>query len=229
MGPIAIFLILIFTFTLISKRVEKTILTAPIIFTLAGMGVYLILPRLAEREIHNNIVLLIAELTLALLLFTDATQIDLRKLLKETVLPQRLLLIGLPLTILAGTIVAVLLFDGFSIREAALLAVILAPTDAGLGQVVVKSRLVPERIRQALAVEAGLNDGLVVLFFSLFIGLAAAADPIIPRDWLVFAGEQIFFGLLTGILLGWLGGWLLGQAGKRGWIAEPLQQLQSAA
>jgi NhaP-type Na+/H+ or K+/H+ antiporter len=95
--------------------------------------------------------------------------------------------------------------------------------------VVVKSRLVPERIRQALAVEAGLNDGLVVLFFSLFIGLAAAADPFIPRDWLLFAVEQIFFGLLTGILLGWLGGWLLGQAGKRGWIAEPLQQLQSAA
>jgi NhaP-type Na+/H+ or K+/H+ antiporter len=68
-----------------------------------------------------------------------------------------------------------------------------------------------------------------VLFFSLFIGLAAAADPFIPRDWLLFAVEQIFFGLLTGILLGWLGGWLLGQAGKRGWIAEPLQQLQSAA
>jgi NhaP-type Na+/H+ or K+/H+ antiporter len=229
MGPIAIFILLIFIFTLVSKRIEKTILTAPIIFTLAGMGVYLILPRLAALEIHSNTVLLIAELTLALLLFTDASRIDLRKLLKETVLPQRLLLIGLPLTILAGTIVAVLLFDGFSIWEAGLLAVILAPTDAGLGDVVVKSRLVPERIRQALAVEAGLNDGLVVLFFSLFIGLAAAADPFIPRDWLLFAVEQIFFGLLTGILLGWLGGWLLGQAGKRGWIAEPLQQLQSAA
>ena len=229
MGPIAIFIILIFAFTLVSKRIEKTILTAPIIFTVAGMGVFLILPRLAALEIHSNTDLLIAELTLALLLFTDASRIDLRKLLKETVLPQRLLLIGLPLTILAGTIVAVLLFDGFSIWEAALLAVILAPTDAGLGEVVVKSRLVPERIHQALAVEAGLNDGLVVLFFSLFIGLAAAADPFIPRDWLLFAVEQIFFGLLTGILLGWLGGWLLGQAGKRGWIAEPLQQLQSAA
>ena len=94
MGPIAIFLLLIFFFTLISKRIEKTIMTAPIIFTLGGMGVYLILPRLADREIHNNIILLIAELTLALLLFTDASQIDLRKLLKETELPQRLLGIG---------------------------------------------------------------------------------------------------------------------------------------
>ena len=225
MGPIAIFLILIFTFTLISKRVEKTILTAPIIFTLAGMGVYLILPRLAGWEIHNNIVLLIAELTLALLLFTDASQIDLRKLLKETVLPQRLLGIGMPLTILAGTILAVLIFDGFSIWEAALLAVILAPTDAGLGQVVVKSHLVPERIRQALNVEAGLNDGLAMPLFTLFIGLAASADPFLPGDWLVYTVEQIFFGLLTGIVIGWLGGWLLGTAGKRGWIEESLQQL----
>jgi NhaP-type Na+/H+ or K+/H+ antiporter len=225
MGPIAIFLFLIFFFTLISKRIEKTILTAPIIFTLAGMGIYLILPRLAEREIHNNIVLLIAELTLALLLFTDATQIDLRKILKETDLPQRLLGIGMPLTRLVGTILAVLIFDGFSIWEAALLAVILAPTDAGLGQVVVKSRLVPERIRQALNVEAGLNDGLAMPFFTLFIGLAAAADPFIPGDWLRYTVEQIFLGLLTGIIVGWLGGWLLGTAGKRGWIEESLQQL----
>jgi NhaP-type Na+/H+ or K+/H+ antiporter len=131
----------------------------------------------------------------------------------------------MPLTILMGTILAVLIFDGFSIWEAALLAVILAPTDAGLGQVVVKSRLVPERIRQALNVEAGLNDGLAMPFFTLFIGLAAAADPFIPGDWMLYTVEQIFFGLLTGIIVGWLGGWLLGMAGKRGWIEESLQQL----
>jgi NhaP-type Na+/H+ or K+/H+ antiporter len=225
MGPIAIFILLIFLFTLISKRIEKTILTAPIIFTLAGMGVYLILPFLAEFEIHNHTVLLIAELTLALLLFTDATRIDLGKLLKETTLPERLLGIGMPLTILAGTVTAVLLFDGFSIWEAALLAVILAPTDASLGQVVVKSQLVPERIRQALKVEAGLNDGLAMPLFTLFVGLAAATDPFIPGDWLIYTVEQIFFGLLIGIITGWLGGWLIGEAGNRGWIDESLQQL----
>ncbi len=225
MGPIAIFVILIFFFTLISKRIEKTILTAPIIFTVAGLGVYLILPRLAEWEIQNKTILLIAELTLAILLFTDATRIDLRKLLNETTLPERLLGIGMPLTILAGTIVAVLLFDGFSIWEAALLAVILAPTDAGLGQVVVKSRIVPERIRQALNVEAGLNDGLAMPLFTLFVGLAAATDPFIPGDWLLYTVEQIFFGLLAGMIVGWLGGWLLGKTGNRGWIDESLQQL----
>jgi NhaP-type Na+/H+ or K+/H+ antiporter len=222
MGPIAIFLILIFFFTLVSKRIEKTILTAPIIFTVAGMGVYLILPRLAEFELNNDTILLIAELTLALLLFTDATRIDLRKLLKETVIPERLLGIGMPLTILAGTVTAMLVFPGFPIWEAALLALILAPTDASLGQVVVKSNLVPERIRQALNVEAGLNDGLAMPLFTLFLGLAAATDPFVPGDWLIYTVEQIFFGLL---ITGWLGGWLIGEAGNRGWIDESIQQL----
>jgi NhaP-type Na+/H+ or K+/H+ antiporter len=225
MGPIAIFLILIFFFTLVSKRIEKTILTAPIIFTVAGMGVYLILPRLAEFELNNDTILLIAELTLALLLFTDATRIDLRKLLKETVIPERLLGIGMPLTILAGTVTAMLVFPGFPIWEAALLALILAPTDASLGQVVVKSNLVPERIRQALNVEAGLNDGLAMPLFTLFLGLAAATDPFVPGDWLIYTVEQIFFGLLIGIITGWLGGWLIGEAGNRGWIDESIQQL----
>jgi NhaP-type Na+/H+ or K+/H+ antiporter len=225
MGPIAILVILIFFFTLVSKRIETTILTAPIIFTVAGIAVYLVSPRIAEFELHNHTVLLIAELTLALLLFTDATRIDLRKLLKETVLPERLLGIGMPLTILVGTIAAMLVFNGFPLWEAALLAVILSPTDASLGQVVVKSRLVPERIRQALNVEAGLNDGLAMPLFTLFVGLAATTDPFVYGDWMLYSAQQIFFGVLIGIITGWLGGWLIGEAGNRGWIDESVQQL----
>ena len=76
---IAIFIVLIYFFTLVSKRIEKTILTAPLIFTVGGMILYLAIPTVAELEIHNKTILLIAELTLALLLFTDATRIDLRK------------------------------------------------------------------------------------------------------------------------------------------------------
>jgi NhaP-type Na+/H+ or K+/H+ antiporter len=222
---IAFFIVLVFFFILVSKRIERTIFTAPLIFTVAGMGIYYLSPPVAEVEIHNETVLLIAELTLALLLFTDASRIDLRKLLKETVLPERLLGIGMPLTILAGAIIALLLFDGISFWEAALLAVILAPTDASLGHVVARSDLVPERIRQALNVEAGLNDGLAMPLFTLFFGLAAASDPFVPGNWLLFTIEQIFFGLLMGIVIGWIGGWLIGEAGKRGWIDEPLQQL----
>ena len=222
---IAVFIFLVFFFTLVSRRIERTVFTAPIIFTAAGMGLYYLSPRVAEMEIHNETILVIAELTLALLLFTDATRISLGKLLKETVIPARLLGIGMPLTILVGTIIAVLLLDGIPFWEAALLAVILAPTDASLGHIVVKSRLVPERIREALNVEAGLNDGLAMPFFTLFVGLAAASDPFLPGDWTRYAVEQISFGLLVGIAIGWIGGWLIGETGKRDWIDEPMQQL----
>jgi NhaP-type Na+/H+ or K+/H+ antiporter len=222
---ITLFIVLIFFFTLVSKRIARTILTAPIIFTVAGMVVYYLSPQVAKMEIHNETILLIAELTLALLLFTDATRIDLRKLLKETIVPVRLLGIGMPLSILVGAIIAVLLFDGIPIWEAALLAVILAPTDASLGQVVVNSRMVPERVRQVLNVEAGLNDGLSMPFFSLFVGLSAATDPYLTGNWMLYTIEQIFFGLLMGIVIGWIGGWLIGESGKRGWIEGPLQQL----
>ena len=190
---IAVFITLVFFFILVSRRIESTILTAPIIFCLAGMGLFLVIPRMTEVEIRNETILLIAELTLALLLFTDASRIDLRKLVNEAVLSGRLLVLGMPLTIITGTIVAALLFDGISIWEAALLAVILAPTDASLGQVVVNSRLVPLRIRQALNVEAGLNDGLAMPLFALFVGLAAATDPVLTGNWLLFTIEQIFF------------------------------------
>lgn len=225
MTPIAVFIILVFLFTLISKHIKQTILTAPMIFTLAGIGTYLILPGPAEWEVKNENILVIAELTLAILLFTDATRIDPQKLLKETTFPLRLLSIGMPLTILAGAITAKLIFSEFSIWEAALLAVILAPTDASLGQVIVQSPFVPDRIRQALGVEAGLNDGLSMPFFSLFLGLAIAAESFLVNNWIIFTVEQIGFALLVGAILGLSGGWLLGKAGKRGWVDESLLQL----
>ena len=222
---ISFFIVLVFLFTLISKRIERTIITAPIIFTVAGMALYYFSPKLAETEIKHESVLLLAELTLALLLFTDASRIQLRKVLKETVLPERLLGVGMPLTIIAGTIVAFVIFRGISIWEAALLAVILAPTDASLGQIVVNSPRVPERIRQALNVESGLNDGLSMPFFTLFLGLAAINDLTFHSGWVIYTAEQILFGLLVGILFGWIGGQLIGKAGSRDWIDEPLQQL----
>jgi NhaP-type Na+/H+ or K+/H+ antiporter len=226
MTLLGIFIVLVFAFSLISKRIEKTVLTAPLLFTLAGMLAYWFRPWSTAMQVKNEIILATAEITLALLLFTDATHLNLRKLLKEKVLPLRLLAIGMPLTILMGTLVGALLFKDVSIWGAALLAVILAPTDAGLGQVIVQNKRVPARIRQALSVEAGLNDGLSMPFFTLFVGLAATTTMTFASGrWVIFTLQQIGFGLVVGILIGWAGGWLLGEAGRRGWVDEPLQQL----
>ena len=114
--------------------------------------------------------------------------------------PMRLLCIGLPLTIASGTVVAVALLSDLELWECAIVAAVLAPTDAALGQAVVTNPALPLRIRQGLNVESGLNDGGSVPFLTLFIGLAAAEEGL-GGGWLRFAVEQIGYGTLTSRLL----------------------------
>ena len=115
----------------------------------------------------------LAEATLAVVLFSDASRIDVRALRGEAAVPARLLGVGLPLTIVAGFVVALPLFGGLGWAEALLLAVILAPTDAALGQAVVMLPRLPSRVRQSLNVESGLNDGICVPVFLVVLAVAS--------------------------------------------------------
>ena len=148
--------------------------TAPIVFTAAGMLTFPALQGILSAGFTAKAALHLAEVGLVMLLFTDASRTDLHVLRDIRNLPARLLSTGMLLTILLGAIVARLVFPHLSIWEAGILSAILAPTDAGLGQIIVNSSRVPMRIRQALNVEAGLNDGLSVPFLLFFIAIAAA-------------------------------------------------------
>ncbi|MFC2053753.1 cation:proton antiporter [Chloroflexota bacterium] len=225
----AVFLLLIFIIGLISRRLERTVITGPIIFTIAGMMLFFAAPVVVEKEGRTEAILLISEIALVLVLFTDATRIGLRAVTKGESLPTRLLGIGMPLTIIVGTITGKLLFTGLSIWEAAILATVLAPTDAGLGQVVVNSLRIPVRIRQALNVEAGFNDGLSMPFMMLFVSVALVSHPLQNPDWVIFTMKQVVFGVLVGLFFGWVGGWLMGKAKQRSWMAESLGQLSLLA
>src|SRR5664279_6653192 len=152
MIQLAVFVLLLFSYALVSRRLEQTILTAPIVFTLAGMFMFPALPTLLEAGFNANVFLRLAEIGLVLLLFTDASRTDFKLLRSIGNLPIRLLSTGMLLTIFLGTVAARLVFPDLSLWEAAILPAILAPTDAGLGQVIVNSERVPTRIRQALNV-----------------------------------------------------------------------------
>jgi NhaP-type Na+/H+ or K+/H+ antiporter len=180
-----------------------------------------------ELVVDRNVMLLVAELGLVMLLFTDACRISPRLLNAGRGLPIRLLSTGMLLTLLLGAVCAVVVFPGLSWWEAGILAAILAPTDAGLGQVIVNSEEVPTTVRQSLNVEAGLNDGLSVPFLLLFIALAVAqAGDAGPGSVLTrFLVEQLGYGTLIGIGIGGTGGWLLGLAHRARWMAPPLAQL----
>ena len=220
-----IFLVLIFVLSLISRRLKTTILSAPMIFTSAGILVVLVIPGLAEVEVHSKTVLMLAELALAFTLFTDASRIQARSVWRDSQLPDRLLLIGMPLTIFAGLIVGLLVFTTLTFWEAAILAVILAPTDASLGAAIATSKRVPDRIRKALNIESGLNDGLSVPFLMLFIALARVESPLENTSWILYTVQVIGLGLLVGGVMGWGSGWLMSIAARRGWTEEKAEQL----
>ena len=221
-----VFVALVFFYSLLSRRLEQTVITAPIIFTVVGLLTFLMPPWLSALEVTREAFLRIAEIGLVMTLFTEAAEINLQVLKANRHLLGRLLSIGMLLTILLGAIGALLVVGGVSVWEAGILAAILAPTDAGLGQVIVSSPRVPMQIRQVLSVEAGLNDGLSVPFLMVFVALAlqAAAEgagAVLMR----FLWEQIGYGTLIGLGIGLAGGWLLGMAERRNWMAERLQQL----
>jgi NhaP-type Na+/H+ or K+/H+ antiporter len=226
-SPITILLVLVacfFAYGLVSERLARTPLTAPILFTIVGILLAPVRPVILAAGLNPTIFLRSAEAGLVLLLFSDASRTDLRGLRRTGSLPARLLTVGLVLTILLGALAARLVFSELSLWEAGILAAILAPTDAGLGEVIVRSPRVPARIREALSVEAGLNDGLCVPFLLLFIALAAARVEG-AGDLTQFIVEQLGYGLAIGAAAGLLGGWALGVAHRRHWMAESFQPI----
>ncbi len=161
----------------VAGKIERTWISGPIIFTVFGLLVGPVGFNILPLDTNGETMRTLAELTLALVLFTDAAGADINVLRKARTLPIRLLMIGLPLTILLGIGIGVLLIDKLSLFEIALLATLLAPTDAALGKAVVTNEAVPNEVRQGLNVESGLNDGICVpilfVFLSLAVGQAA--------------------------------------------------------
>ena len=190
-------------FAAISRRIEGTPVTAPMVFTAAGLVVGVDALGLIDPEAKGLEVEVLAEATLAVVLFSDASRIDLTALRRTLHIPARLLGIGLPLTILAGFGVALLVLPDLAWPEALLVAIVLAPTDAALGQVVVTSKRLPVRIRQSLNVEAGLNDGICVPLFLIALAVALAEEGAIGHGHAVqLVFEKIGYGVLVGVLTG---------------------------
>ena len=200
---LAIVALTLLAFAAISGRIAGTPITAAMVFTAAGLLVGSEALGLIDVSPAGETVKLLAEATLALVLFADASRIDVRALRGELSVPLRLLGIGLPLTLLAGFVVALVVFPQLSWAEALLLAVILAPTDAALGQAVVTLTRLPSRVRQGLNVESGLNDGICVPLFWIVLAIAQAESGSIGDGAAArLVLEQIGYGVLAGVIAG---------------------------
>ena len=224
---ITLLAVFVFAFGLISKRLQSTSLTAPMIFAAFGVIVGPLGFGLVELDTDSDVLRSLAEATLVLVLFADASVIDLQALRKNLNVPLRLLGIGLPLSIVLGTLAASVLFPNLSVWHAALIAAILAPTDAALGQAVVSNPGVPSRIRQALNVESGLNDGICLPFVFMFLALAAGDHSQPLAYWAEFAVAQLVLGPMAGIAVGFAGAKSINRAVRSSWISPAFQRLSS--
>jgi NhaP-type Na+/H+ or K+/H+ antiporter len=217
-------------FGMVSRRVDGTSLTPAIVFVGVGLLVGAHALDLLDVSPTGESVKLLAEATLTLVLFVDASRIDLRTLRREYAVPARLLGVGLPLTIALGAAVGAALFGALSVPEALLLAVVLAPTDAALGQAVVTEPRLPSRIRQGLNVESGLNDGICVplLFIVLAIAEADAGD-VASTHAVRLVVEEIGYGIAAGALAGVVTAIAITYAGNRRMIERSWLQIVPVA
>lgn len=220
----------VIAYGVVSRRIEDTLLTGPIIFVTFGIIIGSDGMGLLDAGMTNQPIRFLAEATLVLLLFSDAARIEMRFLRQEKLLPIRLLAIGLPLTIIIGAAITAALFTDLRLIEAALLAAILAPTDAALGQAVVTSPRVPIRIRMALNVESGLNDGISLPIITVLAAIAAAeGNTSTSQGWTAFAIEQIGWGVAGGIFVGLIGARAIEWATTNRWMDAVYRQLAALA
>ena len=195
------------------------------VFVLLGLLVSPIGLGLVDLESNLEAILTFAEAVLVITLLSNAAAVDTR-VLRTNRIPLRLLLIGLPLTIAMGGVLAALVFGNITMAEAGLIGAVLAPTDANLGQAIIKNERIPARIRQALDVESGLNDGGSVPFFALFLIIARAeVEQVPPSSWVTFAAEQIVLSILFGVVAGLVGSFLLNRGADRGWMKRGTQSI----
>jgi NhaP-type Na+/H+ or K+/H+ antiporter len=217
------------TYALVSSRLDRLSVTAPIVFLVtgailgpAGLG-WLSLTLEAEPST------LLLELTLAILLFTDASTVSVGDAEEDARFPARLLLLALPLTIALGAVLAVLLFPAEGWAMAAVIAVILAPTDAALSLPLLANTAIPARVRRVLNIESGLNDGIATPFLTFFLAVAVAAEDLGSHNWALETVAGIGLAVASAILVGGIGGWLLARARRRGWTTTISEQLAVVA
>jgi NhaP-type Na+/H+ or K+/H+ antiporter len=215
----ALLALLAFGYALASGRVDRSRISGPIVFVLLGLllgpwGLGLLALDATIGDLR-----LLAEITLSMVLFSDAAHADIDQIRRTRFLPRRLLLVGLPLTIVLGLGLGLWLLPGPTLMETALLAAALAPTDAALGKPVVTNPAVPPSIRESLNFESGLNDGICVPIIVLLLGAAAGVETGRPlAHVLLTLIEEIGIGLLVGAALAIPGAWLLGRARAAGWV-----------
>lgn len=219
---LAVLVVFAFIFSVVAGRIERSTITGPMVFIAFGVIAGPVGLGFLNLEVTNVELRVVADLTLALVLFIDAANADLSTLRSHARIPRRMLLIGLPLCIALGAGVGMVVFPDISLFELCILATMLAATDAALGKGVVTNKAVPARIREGLNVESGLNDGLCVPVLLLFLALAtgSAGDSGSSVLALKLVAQEIGIGLGVAVVFSLVGVKLISICVQRDWFTD---------
>lgn len=228
---LSVLAIFLFLYSIVASRLEKTRFSGALIYVFCGLVLGPFGLRLIDLDVDGEAMKSLAELTLAVVLFSDSAGANLRVLKRIKRLPTRLLLVGLPLTILLGFGVALLVYRDLGWIELALLATMLAPTDAALGNAVITNESVPSTVREGLNVESGLNDGICVPVILLFLSFSADGVDKNTIAGLVFdlPLQAIGGGALVGVVFGLFGCVSISVSLKNGWMSGTWLQVPVVA
>ena len=228
---LAIFALFVFCYTLIAGRLERAPASGPIVFVASGFLMGPMVLGWFDGSVSRTEMRMLADLTLAVILFVDAANANLTVLKRQFQIPARMLFLGLPGVIVLGTLTAAVLFDNLSLLEAAILGTMLAATDAALGKAVITNQSVPTQIREGLNFESGLNDGLCVPILLVLVALAIAGGSEAggTQHAVHLVIKELGIGLLVGLGLTAAAAWAMRWCRDQGWLTEIWKQVTVVA
>jgi len=229
---LAVMAAFLFVYSAVAAKLERTPVSGALVYVAFGVACGPVGLDIVDIPLDGERIRQIAELTLALVLFTDSSNTDLGVLRRFEALPARLLLVGLPLTIGMGFVVGSATLGTLNVFEVALLATMLAPTDAALGKAVVTNQAVPAPVREGLNVESGFNDGICVPVLFIFLALAVGEVEGAQETLALMARlplEEIGIGAVVGLACAAIGAAAMRACGARGWLAGAWRQLPVVA
>jgi len=221
--------LVILGYGLFSKLLAKYNISGPMVFTAVGMILSPLVLGGEPIRVNAEAVQITAEITLIIVLFSDSAALNLTQLKANWQLPFRLLFVALPITIVIATFTGIYFFPNESLLYLFLLALILAPTDAALGKIVVSDERIPSTVRNTINVESGLNDGIVFPVLLTVLAMIASNSDTAQSGWMAYIAQQIIIGAVAGAFAGWSGAVLMVKALKKGWMEHQYSNLAPIA
>ncbi len=220
---------LVFGYALVSGLIKRWYLAPALIFVLLGMALGPFGLNLLDAGPGTEGYTVLAQVALTVILFVQASRLDIGRVMRRGLLSFRLIVIGIPLTLMLGALTAALLLPVLPWWEAVCLAAVVAPTEVALIETLIDDERVPDRVRNALSVESGFSDGIALATLLAAVALASARVDPHPADWLWFAFRTEVVSLFMGVSVGLAGGLLVVWSRRRGWLNDIWAQLATLA